>query len=307
MNSGVAEVVLPVQAGYLSRLKERIHDYTQLSKPRIVLLFMMTGIAAMVVEGSLLLHPLTFVMNALGILLTAASANALNQYFDRDIDAVMERTRVKRPLPQGRLTPEQALIYSISTGVLSLVLLLVYGNAATAFLGLFTIAFYVGIYTLWLKRRTPHNIVIGGAAGATAPLMGWAAATGHVSLTAVALFLLIFLWTPPHFWALALCIKDEYAQVSVPMLPVVAGEAATRRQILLYSLTLPCVAVVPYFAKDCGKLYFAAAVILSLEFVRRAIVVYKTGDRTQTWRLFGYSIAYLLLLVIIMIIDAFLK
>ncbi|MEW6055191.1 MAG: heme o synthase [Bdellovibrionota bacterium] len=287
-----------------SSIFAKIADYVQLTKPRIVLLFALTGLAAIVMEGSLRAEPLKLWAIVLGIVLTAGSANALNQYIDRDIDAVMERTRKKRPLPAGRLSPQSALFFGLATGTIATALLYGFGNLLTAALGVGTILFYVGIYTLWLKRRTPYNIVIGGAAGATAPLIGWAAATGHLSVGALVMFLIVFVWTPPHFWALALCVKEEYAQVSVPMLPVVAGEEATRRQILAYSVALIPLTLVLGLTKDCGWVYIVSAALLGAGFLFKAWNVLKKKDTQSSWRLFGYSIVYLLALYTVMIIDA---
>ena len=312
MNSSVAEApgaarLTARQAG-IARLPifllERVGWYIQLTKPRIILLFALTGMSALVVEGSVPATSTRFWMISLGILLTGACANALNQFFDRDIDAVMERTRSKRPLPQGQISPASALIFSMILGALSVAILNAYSNLHTIFWGLFTIAYYVGFYTLWLKRRTPYNIVIGGAAGATAPLMGWAAATGHLSVASVIMFLIVFVWTPPHFWALALCLKDEYAGVSVPMLPVVKGELRTRQEIYWYTVVLVPLTLTLYFTGDCGKIYLGVASLTGLEFLRRAYNLKQRYTRPESWQLFGYSIAYLLLLFIVMIVDA---
>ncbi len=301
----------------------------QLTKPRIIFLFLVTGMATLVLEGSTLQDPVRFVMISLGILLSGASANALNQYFDRDIDAVMERTRNKRPLPQGKLSPDTALFFALSIGFISMALLYYFGNWQSCFWGWFTIVFYVGIYTLWLKRSTPYNIVIGGAAGATAPLIAWSASAGHLNAIAWVLFMIVFMWTPPHFWALALCIKDEYAKVSVPMLPVVEGEETTRRQIFFYSLSLLPLTMAPYFlvgsserlGGPIGKWYLLWSMLLSFEFIRRAwktlrankieedavasglaaratdsvSTVPSKSHRGEAWALFGYSIIYLFL------------
>lgn len=285
-------------------LREKFTAYAQLTKPRIVLLFALTGLATMVLEGSLLADPARFWLIVLGITLTASSANAFNQYIDRDIDAVMERTSRKRPLPQGRLTPAQALSFAYVTGIAAMAVLYGFGNALAAFFGFFTIAFYVLVYTMWLKCRTPYNIVIGGAAGATGPLIGWAAASGSVSLTAWALFLVIFMWTPPHFWALALCVKDEYAKASVPMLPVTAGEEATRKQIFWYAVALIPLTFVPAFFAGSGWLYVTGAAALGVEFIRRAVAVKRRKTREAYWGMFGYSIVYLLALFILLMVDA---
>ena len=305
-SSAVIEQVETIQ-NPAARLRDRARDFVLLTKPRIVLLFALTGLSAMIMEGSLLHDPLRFMLILAGIILTAGSANALNQYIDRDIDAVMERTRKKRPLPAGRLTPQSALLFGLITGTIATAMLYIAGNALTAAFGVGTILYYIGIYTMWLKRRTPHNIVIGGAAGATAPLIGWAAATGDVSLGAFLMFAIIFMWTPPHFWALALCLKDEYKGVSVPMLPVVAGEEATRRQIVGYSVLMVPLTLSLWFTGDCGMVYLAVAAVLGAVFLMFAIDLYRKRDIRSSWKLFGYSIAYLLVLYSAMIVDALVR
>jgi protoheme IX farnesyltransferase len=313
MSSGVIEMNAVGPATHenpiaiAAKTRGRIADYVQLTKPRIVLLFAVTGLAAMLMEGSLRAEPMKLWMVFIGMVLTAGSANALNQYIDRDIDALMERTRKKRPLPAGRLAPQSALLFALATGTLATWLLYHFGNLMAAVYGVGTIAYYVGLYTMWLKRRTPYNIVIGGAAGASAPLIGWAAATGSVSLGAWIMFLIIFMWTPPHFWALALCVKDEYAHASVPMLPVVKGEDETRWQILLYSVALVPLTFALTVTRDCGPIYTVAAVLLGAIFLQKAWKVYRLKDRKSSWSLFGYSIAYLLGLFVVMIVDALVR
>lgn len=284
--------------------REKVQAYVQLTKPRIVLLVAITGLASMVMEKSLLAKPVHLWMVLLGIVLSAGSANALNQWYDRDIDAVMKRTSKKRPLPQGRLSPFKAMVFSIATGALGTALLYSYGNWLAAALGVGTIAYYVLIYTMWLKRSTPYNIVIGGAAGATAPLIGWAAATGTLSLGSFLSFLIIFMWTPPHFWALALCVKDEYAEANVPMLPVVMGEPETRKQIFIYTLALVPLTLGLFFTRDCGVFYLVSALLLGGEFIRRAYMLLKKPSQSAAWKLFGFSIVYLLALYLVMIVDA---
>lgn len=283
-----------------------ISNYIQLTKPRIVLLFALTGLSAIILEGSLRSNPLRLWMICLGIILTAGSANALNQYLDRDIDAVMDRTRKKRPIPQGRVSAKSAFVFAIVIGVLATVLLWHYGTALAASIGVATILFYVCVYTMWLKRRTPYNIVIGGAAGATAPLIGWAAATGEISLSSFILFLIIFMWTPPHFWSLSLCVKDEYKKASVPMLPVVAGETETRRQIFLYTLLLVPLTLTLCLTQKVGFLYIIPAVLLGIEFIRRTARLKSEPPQSDTlaWKTFGYSIVYLLALYSFIIADA---
>ncbi len=278
-------------------------NYLLLTKPRISLLFALTGLTALIIEGSFDIHSWKVWILTAAIFLTGGSANAFNQYFEREIDKRMERTAKKRPLPQGKIKPVNALIFAIVTGIVSLVLLWKLGSLLSALLGLATILFYSFYYTLWLKPRTPYNIVIGGAAGATGPLIGWAAATGNLSWTAVILFLIIFIWTPPHFWALALCCKEDYSKVNYPMYPLIYGDEATRRQILYYSLTLLPLSLSLYFLNSAGLVYLTAASVLSLLFIGAAIKVSLEKTKRSCWQLFGYSIVYLLLLFIIMIVD----
>lgn len=307
MKANIATNIETESKGIELTMREKVNAYIALTKPRIVLLFALTGVSTMVLEGSLLNEPFKFWMIFLGIVLTAGSANAFNQYIDRDIDSEMERTSKKRPLPQGLITPMNALMFAYASGAIAMTLLYYFGNFLTAFLGIFTIAFYVIVYTMWLKRRTPYNIVIGGAAGATAPLIGWAAANGEISLVAWSLFLVIFVWTPPHFWALALCVKDEYAKVSVPMLPVVAGEEKTRKQILYYTLLLIPITFVPFFTQHSGWLYFFGAMFLGVEYFRRTLRALLKKDKTSNWKLFGFSIVYLLGLFTVLMLDILFK
>jgi protoheme IX farnesyltransferase len=288
-------------------MSKKIIAYVKLTKPTIVLLFSLTGLATMVVQGGLNQNPLRFYMVFLGMILCAASANAFNQYIDRDIDKIMERTAKKRPIPLGLVSEKGAYIFSWILGVLSVLILYFFGNFYAAFWGLFTIVFYVVVYTIFLKRTTPYNIVIGGAAGATAPLIGWAAASNSLSAVAWALFFVTFMWTPPHFWALALCVKDEYKRANVPMLPVVAGVEATKRQILFYTLlTLPA-SLLPTLIGYSGLFYFVIAFILGLEFIRRAYLVFKSQDEKNYWKMFFYSIVYELFLFVALLVDGLLK
>lgn len=286
--------------------KMKLRAYFQLTKPTIMLLVLVTGIAAMVVEGSLLNQPFTFWLVSLGIVLAGGSASAFNQYLDRDIDSVMERTRKKRPLPQGILSPTEALTFASLMGVVSTFVLYAFGGFLAAALGVATIFYYVVIYTIWLKRTTPYNIVIGGAAGAAAPLIGWAAATGTLSFTAFAMFMIIFMWTPPHFWALSLCVKDEYAKASVPMLPVVAGVEETKKQILLYTLTLLPITLVLVVCGALGVIYFTGATVLGVIFIRSSLKVARAKPeelQKQSRRTFAYSIVYLFALFLLMVAD----
>jgi protoheme IX farnesyltransferase len=286
----------------------RLSAYFSLMKPTIVLLFLVTGFAAIVVEGSLLSDPLKLVLVMIAMGLTAGSANALNMYFDRDIDAKMERTRKRRPIPLEHIRPEHAAIFGLCTGAIAIAYYYFATNWVAAFWSFFTIAFYVGIYTLWLKRRTPYNIVIGGAAGSTAPLIGWAAATtGHVSWLAWVLFLVVFLWTPPHFWALAIAVQDDYKKAEVPMLPVTHGDRRTRIEIFIYTLILVPVTLIPYFLGTNGKFYFGAALALGAFYLWKTVQLLRTKERKDSKKLFWISIFYLFLLFTALFVDSFLR
>jgi heme o synthase len=272
---------------------ELAHPYFILSKPRIVLLVAVTGLPAMVLEGSLLSTPVRFAAVLLGIILAAASAGALNQYYDRDIDALMDRTRRKRPIPAGRISPRSALIFGIAAGITAVCLLLAAGSTLSAGVGLTTIFWYVVVYTLWLKRRTPLNIVIGGAAGAATPLIGWAAGAGHLAPVPWLMFLVIFLWTPPHFWALSLTTKEEYARAGIPMLPVIAGDKKTRSRITVYSLLLlPTVAALGILS-GAGSVFLAGTTLLGIQFIRKITHLHRKANHPAAQELFLYSNLYL--------------
>lgn len=280
-----------------------VQSLISLTKPTIVFSFTLTGACALVVEGTLLHNPAKFISVLLAILFTAASANGLNQYLEREIDAKMERTRNRRPLPQGKIKPKIALGFSILLGVVATLYLAIDINLLSAALALGTILFYVFVYTLWLKARTYYNIVIGGAAGATAPLIAWAAATGKISLVAGLMFLIIFMWTPPHFWALALCVKDQYAKVGIPMLPVVKGEERTRLEILLY-----CILLIPlsllFLAFDSRSYFYSiGAFVLGCVLLMKAWKTFRMKTVQQAYSLFSFSIFYLMALFIMMMID----
>ncbi len=279
-----------------------LRDYAALTKPRIVLLLLVTTVTAMIVASPRHLSSLTLVLTLLGGALAAGSANAFNMYLDRDIDALMPRTRL-RPVPSGRLRPVQVLGFGATAGLLSIAILGWGVNPLSAALSLAGIVFYVAVYTVWLKRRSSQNIVIGGAAGAIPPLVGWAAATGHVGLSAAALFGIVFLWTPPHFWALALRKADEYRAAGVPMLPVARGEPETRRQIFAYALVLTAATLLPYAPLHAlGSLYLAAAAVLDGVFVWLAWAVLRRRPGADA-ALFGYSIVYLAALFVAMAAD----
>jgi protoheme IX farnesyltransferase len=278
-----------------------VGDYFALLKPRVMSLVVFTGFVGLYLAPGYI-HPLLAVVAVLCIAVGAGAAGAINMWYERDIDALMDRTR-RRPLPAGRMAPGDALGLGIVLAVGSVIVMGLALNTAAAVLLALAIAFYVFVYTVGLKRRTPQNIVIGGAAGAFPPMIGWAAVTGDVSVTALALFALIFFWTPPHFWALSLYRAGDYAKAGVPMLPVVAGKPETKKQMLIYTLMLWPVALAPALLHVTGWLYGGAALVLSAVFTLCAVAVYgDTGDRAAR-RMFGFSILYLFLLFALMAID----
>ncbi|HVE68716.1 MAG TPA: heme o synthase [Solirubrobacteraceae bacterium] len=276
-------------------------DYFSLTKPKVQSLLLLTTVTTMYVAGdpSVGLVALT----CLGGYLSAGGAGAVNHWYDRDIDAQMSRT-ANRPVASGRVAPGAALGFGLALAVLSFAVLALYVNLLAACLALAGFLGYVGVYTVWLKRTTPQNIVIGGAAGAVPPLVGWAAATGGLDWTALYLFAIVFYWTPPHFWALSLLMKDEYAKVGVPMMPVVRGERETRRQILLYSLLLYAVTQLPFCAGGFGATYLACSMALGAAFIAGAVRLYRRADRRSALRLYLFSLLYLALLFGAMVLDA---
>jgi protoheme IX farnesyltransferase len=266
-------------------------DFLALLKPRVMSLVVFTGLVGMIAAPAAL-HPAVAFTAVLCIAVAAGAAGAINMWYERDIDALMDRTR-DRPLPAGRMEPGAALGFGVVLAVGAVTVMGLAVNHLAAGLLALSIAFYVFVYTVWLKRRTPQNIVIGGAAGAFPPMIGWAAATGEVSWVSIALFALIFFWTPPHFWALALYRHDDYARAGVPMLPVVAGLAATRRQILGYTLALVPVSLAPWFLGAAGAGYAATAAGFGLAFVAfAALTLREAGDRWAR-RTFVFSLFYL--------------
>jgi len=281
-----------------------VRDYIELTKPRIVALVMVTALAGVVAEGSLLHDPVRLFVVLAAIMMTAGSANAFNQYFERDLDAQMERTRARRPLPLRRVSPARALAFAIGIGAASVLLLFRFGTPLSAWLALGTIVFYGFFYTLWLKPRTVHNIVIGGAAGAMGPVIAWAAATGRLAPAPILMFLVIFLWTPPHFWALALCLQDDYRRVRIPMLPIVKGEAETYRQIERYTLVLVFVTLLMPVVRAGGVVLAATALLLGAGFVWKAFRARRLATVAAARDMFGYSIIYLFVLFLGMIADA---
>lgn len=281
-----------------------VKDYLSLTKPTICLLVIITGAAGLVWEGSLTSQPLAFLGVLAGLYLTAGSANALNQYLERDRDALMKRTAKKRPLPNGRIKPVNALVFAVTIGLVGTAIFAAFFNWFSAALALGTILFYAFFYTLVLKPSTPHNIVIGGAAGAMGPVIAWAAAADASGMTWVplAMFAVIFFWTPPHFWALALCLQDDYRSNPLPMMPNVAGEVATLRQMAVYSVVLVGVSLSLVWA-EAGLVYTISAVLLGGFFVWKSILSLQERTSRQYWGLFGYSIVYLFALFIAMMVD----
>ena len=278
-----------------------LRDMVALLKPRVMSLVVFTALVGLLLApGSV--HPVIAVVSILCIAIGAGASGAINMWYDRDIDAVMSRTK-NRPLPAGRMVPEVALGFGISLSVGSVAVMGLAVNWVAAGLLAFTIFFYVIIYTMGLKRRTPQNIVIGGASGAFPPMIGWAAATGEVSLASLILFAIIFLWTPPHFWALALYRRGDYEKAGVPMLPVVSGEAVTRKHILLYALALVPVTLAPSVIGLSGLVYGAGALALGLVFIGLSFAVLRDTGLSSAKRLFPFSILYLFLLFALLLID----
>jgi heme o synthase len=299
--TGTAQAIEVPRLGLAPRTRQLLGDYAELTKPKVQSLLLLSTIATMYVAGDP--SPLLVALTCLGGYLSAGGAGAVNHWYDRDIDAQMARTAT-RPVPSGRVSPHAALIFGCVLAALSLLELSLTVNPLAAALSFSGFLGYVLVYTVWLKRRTPQNIVIGGAAGAVPPLVGWAAVTGSVSGTAVLLFFIVFFWTPPHFWALSLLMKDEYAKVGVPMLPVVRGEAETRRQILLYTVLLYAVTQLPFCAGGFGGIYLVCSIVLGLGFIAGAIRLYRQADRRSALQLYLFSLAYLALLFCAMVADA---
>jgi heme o synthase len=280
-------------------------DYLELTKPRVVALIMLTAII-----GTLLstpgLPPLdALIFGNLGIALAAASAAAVNHLLDRQIDARMARTR-KRPLPTGHVTPARALTFALALGVLSMLILVAFVNVLTAVLTFCSLIVYAVIYTVWLKRATPQNIVIGGAAGAAPPALGWIAVTDHIGYQPLLLFLIIFAWTPPHFWALAIARRHDYAKADIPMLPVTHGVEFTRLHVLLYTVILSVVTLLPYMTGMSGLLYLGFALFLNARFLWQAIAlkIYRRDELPM--RMFRFSITYLMWLFLGLLADHYL-
>lgn len=283
-----------------------VGDYFTLLKPRVMSLVVFTALVGLMVTPDHV-HPVLGFAALLCITIGAGAAGALNMWYDSDIDAIMSRT-AQRPIPAGRVLPREALSFGMTLAVGSIAVLGLVANWLAASLLAFTIFFYVVIYTTWLKRATPQNIVIGGAAGAFPPMIGWAAATGAIGLESVLLFLIIFFWTPPHFWALSLWRAEEYARAGIPMLPVVSGRAETRRQILLYSTVLAPIGASPWLLGYAGLLYGVTAMIGGAAMIALAVWIAALADGDgglpAAKRLFGVSILYLFVLFAVLLVDS---
>ena len=292
-------------AGTLSQprgMTDVVRDYVSLLKLRIVALLDATAIGVMLPASHGHPRMAAVVAVLIGGTLAAGGAHAINCWFDRDIDAAMSRTR-RRPLPGGRIPPWHALALGVALNAIAFAVLAAGANLLAAALALAGTVIYVFVYTIWLKRSTPQNIVIGGAAGAIPPLVGWAAATGSLDLTALSLFGVIFLWTPPHFWALAQVLKTDYAQANIPMLPVVAGERSVRIQSVIYAVLTLAVSLVPFFTGSAGRVYLAGAIVLGVGLVTIATLDLEGGHWTR--RLFRYSLVYVALLFAVFAVSPF--
>jgi protoheme IX farnesyltransferase len=284
-------------------LREVFADYVSLTKPRIIVLLEITALCAMVMAAHGWPRAGLVLVTMVGGALAAGGANTINMWFDRDIDQHLRRT-CSRPIPAGRIEATHALLFGITLEVASFAILATWANLLAATLALSALLFYVLVYTMWLKRTSMQNIVIGGAAGAMPPLVGWAAVSGHITVTALFLFAIIFYWTPPHFWALALLIRRDYEAAHVPMLPVVKGDRETRTQIGLYTLVMVAVTMLPVFTGALGFVYLAGALALDGIFVLYALRTYRDSSAGSAGRLFHYSLLYLALLFAVAALDS---
>jgi protoheme IX farnesyltransferase len=291
--------------GEVSRVAASWRDYLELCKPNVVALMILTSLIGMLLSTDGAVPVTVLLFGNLGIALCAGSAAVVNHIVDRHVDDKMART-LNRPLAQGRLGPQQAVIFSLVTGSLGMAVLLVFTNVLTAWLTLASLVGYAFVYTMFLKRATPQNIVIGGLAGAAPPLLGWTAVTGEIHYNALLLVLIIFAWTPPHFWALAVHRKEEYAKAEIPMLPVTHGEKYTKINILLYTLLLIVVTTMPYLTGMFGWLYLSGSLLLGVGFLYWAIVMLRSEGGDSGMKTFQYSIVYLMVLFAIMLADHYL-
>lgn len=284
----------------------KFNDYLELCKPKVVALILFTAVIGMFLATPGMVPLNTLVFGTVGIGLAASSAAAINQLLDQRFDAKMARTQ-GRPLPQGHVNSRQVLIFAALLGILSMAILVWLVNPLTAILTFLSLLGYAVVYTVWLKHATPQNIVIGGAAGAAPPLLGWAAVTGEVGAEALILFLIIFAWTPPHFWALAIARREDYAKVDIPMLPVTHGNAFTRWQILFYTVILVIITMLPWLIQMSGLLYLVTAVISGAVFLAYAIaMLFSPNNNALPMKTFGYSIIYLMVLFAGLLLDHYL-
>ena len=298
----MAETAYHLESSDGSQLVDtELTDYLKLLKPRVMSLVVFSGLAGLLLAPGTL-HPILAIVSVLCIAVGSGAAGAINMWYDRDIDAVMERTKL-RPIPDGRIAPGDALGFGIVLAVGSVVVMGLTVSIPAALILTVAILFYVFVYTIWLKRRTPQNIVIGGASGAFPPMIGWASVTGSISIESIVLFALIFFWTPPHFWSLALYRAGDYEKAGVPMLPVVAGKRETKRQIIIYTLLLLPLAVAPALLGVAGWLYGVFSLILGLLFIAAAVSVWVDETERASRRMFTFSIIYLFLLFTLMIVD----
>jgi protoheme IX farnesyltransferase len=281
-------------------------EYFALCKPKVVSLIVFTAVVGMLLASPGMIPADILFFGTLGIALGAASGAAVNHWVDQRIDAVMERTQ-GRPLPQGQLSSRAAITFAIALGALSMVILVTFVNTLTAALTLVSLMGYAVVYTMFLKRSTPHNIVLGGAAGAAPPVLGWTAVTGEINTEALLLFLVIFIWTPPHFWALAIRRRREYARAGIPMLPVTHGVQFTKLNILLYTLMLFAVTLMPFVIQMSGLIYISGAIALGIGFVYHAARLYLADDDSYSMETFGYSIFYLSALFAFLLADHYLR
>lgn len=287
-----------------AQINASIKNYLELCKPRVVLLMLLTSMVGMALVPAPYFSWRIFCVANLGIALVAFGAAVVNHIVDRHIDCLMRRTE-KRPIVQGKVTTKNAIIFSAVLSIMGIAILIQYVNALTATLTFLSLVGYAGIYTFYLKHATSQNIVIGGLAGATPPLLGWVAMTGHIDLNAIWLVLIIFVWTPPHFWALAIYRVEEYAKANVPMLPVTHGIAYTKLNILIYTLVLFVVTLLPFFTHLFGWIYFVAAIMLNARFIHWAIKLYRSEDPRVGYDMFRFSIVYLMLLFVAILMDRF--
>ncbi len=288
------------------RAGQLLSDYIALTKPRVISLLLVTTFLAMIMAQQGWPSTWTVVLTMIGGYLAAGGANAINQWFDRDIDADMKRTAT-RPIPAGRMSATHALAFALAISVAAALILGFGVNWIASGLAMLGLVLYVALYTMWLKRTTVQNIVIGGAAGAVPPMVGWAAVTGEVGLISIVLFSIVFYWTPPHFWALALMIKGDYAKVGVPMLPVVRGDAETAKQVLWWTILMVGVTLLPVVMGTSGIVYLVSALVLGGIFIWMAIDIVRKGDRRSAKIAFHYSMIYLALLFVALAVDAALK